>query len=86
MLLGLLDRHDEAVLALTTGLALEESIASPPLTARTRYWLARALLERDSAGDRERAAIELDRTIQTADRLGMAALARAGRELAEPGG
>jgi hypothetical protein len=85
MMLGLLGRHDEAVVALTTGLALEESVESPTLTARTRYWLARALLERGSAEDRERAAVELDRTTKTADQLGMAGLARAGRELAERG-
>ena len=47
MLLGLLGRHDEAVAALTAALALEESVESPPLTARTRYWLARALLQRN---------------------------------------
>jgi len=65
---------------------LEESIESPPLTARTRYWLARALLQRDDRGDRERAAVELGRSIQTAERLGMKGLALAGRELSEPGG
>src|SRR5439155_13528687 len=83
MVLGLLGRHDEAVAALTAALTLEESIASPPLTARTRYWLASALLQRDKRGDREHAADELARSIRTADRLGMAGLVRAGRELAE---
>ena len=82
MMLGLLGRHDEAVAALTAGLALEESIESPTLAVRTRYWLARALRQRDGRGDRERAADELDRSIRTADRLGMAGIARAGRELA----
>ena len=82
MVLGLLGRHDEAVAALTAALALEESIESPVLTARTRYWLARALLQRDERGDHERAAAELDRSIRTADLLGMAGIARAGRELA----
>ncbi len=81
-LLDLLGRHDEAVAALTAALALEESIESPTLTARTRYWLARALMQRDERGDRERAADELGRSIRTADRLGMAGLARASRELA----
>ena len=55
MLLGLLGRHDEAVAALAAALALEESVGSPTFTARTRYWLARALLRRDGPGDRERA-------------------------------
>jgi len=82
MVLGLLGRHDEAVAALTAALTLEESIESPVLTARTRYWLARALLQRDERGDRERAAEELGRSIRTADLLGMAGIARAGRELA----
>ena len=86
MVLGLLGRHDEAVAALTAALALEESIESPPFTARTRYWLARALLQRDDPGDRARVAVELDRSIQTAERLGMPALAAAGRAFAEPGG
>jgi hypothetical protein len=82
MVLGLLGRHDEAVAALTAALTLEESIESPVLTARTRYWLARALLQRDERGDRERAAAELGHSIRTADLLGMAGIARAGRELA----
>jgi tetratricopeptide (TPR) repeat protein len=84
MLLDLLGRHDESVAALTAALALEESIDSPTLTARTRYWLARALRQRGRAGDGELAAIELGRAIEAADRIGMAGLARAGRELVEP--
>jgi hypothetical protein len=86
MVLGLLGRHDEAVGALTAGLALEESVESPPFTARTRYWLARALLQRNDRGDRERAEDELGRSIRTADGLGMKGLALAGRALAEPRG
>ena len=90
MLLGLLGRHDEAVAALTAALALEESIESPPLTARTRYWLARALLQaRRALATASARPIELDRSIETAERLGMTGLALAGRELAnahdEPG-
>jgi tetratricopeptide (TPR) repeat protein len=86
MVLGLLGRHDEAVAALTAALDLEESVKSPPFTARTRYWLARALLQRHDRGDRERATDELDRSIETAERLGMKGLALAGRALAEPEG
>ena len=85
MVLGLLGRGDEAVAALTAALALEESVESPPFTARTRYWLARALLQRGDRGDRERAAAELVRSIETAERLGMQGLALAGRELAGGG-
>ena len=82
MLLGLLGRHDEAIATLVTALALEESVRSPTFTARTRYWLAHALLGRDGPDDRERATGELDRSIETAERLGMSALVSAGRDLA----
>ena len=78
----MLGRHDEAIAALATALALEESVSSPTFTARTRYWLARGLLGRDGPGDRERATDELDRSIETAERLGMSALVSAGRDLA----
>ena len=84
MLLSLLGRHDEAVAALTAALALEESVDAPTLTARTRYWLARALRQRDGPGDGERADVELARSIETAEGLGMAGLFLAGRELANP--
>ncbi len=82
MLLSLLGRHDEAVAALTAALALEESVESPTFTARTRYWLARALLQRDGPGDRERAGGEIDRSMETAARIGMSALLIADRNLA----
>jgi hypothetical protein len=36
MMLDMLGRHDEAVCALDAALALERSVESPPLTARTR--------------------------------------------------
>ena len=85
MLLGLLGRHDEAVAALAAALALEESVESPTFTARTRYWLARALLQRDEPGDRERAGGEIDRSIETAARIGMSALVIADRDLAGTG-
>jgi hypothetical protein len=86
MLLGLLGRHDEAVAALAAALALEESVGSPPCTARTGHWLARALLRRDGRGDRARAANELARSIRTADGVGMAGLAAANRALTETAG
>ena len=82
MLLSLLGRHDEAVAALTSALALEESVRSPTFTARTRYWLARALLARDGPGDREQATDEIDRSMETAARMGMSALVIADRDLA----
>lgn len=82
MLLDLLGRHDEAVTALDAALALEESFPAPTLAARTRFWLAHALCRRDRPGDRERSAAELSTSIEAAERLGMAALAAAGHELA----
>ena len=85
MLLDLLGRHDEAVAALTAALVLEESVGSPTFTARTRYWLARALLQRDEPGDRERAGGEIDRSMETAARIGMSALVIADRDLAGAG-
>ena len=70
------------VAALTAALALEESVESPTFTARTRYWLAHALLRRDGPGDRERAGREIDRSMEPAAQLGMSALLAAGRDLA----
>ena len=83
MLLSLLGRHDEAVAALSAALRLEESVESPPLIARTRYWLARALQNATVLAIASGRPIELDRSIETAERLGMSALALAGRELAD---
>jgi hypothetical protein len=80
MMLGLLGHHDHAVAALHAALALEDSVGSPPLTARTRYWLARALRQRDDDGDAERAAAELARARETAEGLGMSGLALAARQ------
>ena len=80
-MLGLVGRHDEAIAALTDALALEESIDSPTLAARARYWLARALLQRSGPGDHERATDELRSSLETAERLGMHGLACTVREL-----
>lgn len=81
MLADLDGRHDDAIEALSAALDLEESIQAPALTARTRYWLAHALLARDEPGDGERAADELRRSIRIADDLGMAGLLRDGEQL-----
>jgi hypothetical protein len=81
MLLTLLGEHDEAVAAIEAGLELEQSIKAPPLVARSRYWLARALLPRGRAGDAERAGDELTASIATSDELGMVQLADEGRAL-----
>ena len=86
MMLAPLGRHDEAVDALTAALALEDQPSSHhPLPPERDTGSLGALLQRDDRGDRARLAVELDRSIQTAERLGMPALpAAAGRALAEP--
>jgi hypothetical protein len=81
-LLALLGRLDEADAAYTAAAALERRAGFPPLYARTAYWHARALIERDGAGDRERAAGLLDETIEISDRLGMRLVHRDASELA----
>lgn len=77
MLLGLLGRHDEAIAALEAAIHLEEKVEGPPLVARSRYWLGRALLARDGPGDTARAGDELRRSLGEAERMGMKGLAAA---------
>jgi class 3 adenylate cyclase/tetratricopeptide (TPR) repeat protein len=64
---------DTAVAHLDVALALEERFRAPALSARTRYWLARALRARGSPGDHERARAELTVAARTATDLGLAA-------------
>ncbi len=59
-LLATIGRFDEAEAAYTAAAELERTAGFPPLVARTEYWHARALLERDAPGDRDRAASLLD--------------------------
>ena len=54
-LLATLGRLDEADNAYTAAAHLEHDAGFPPLEARTLYWHARLLLERNSRGDRTRA-------------------------------
>ena len=75
-LLATLGRLDDAIDAYTAAAELERSAGFPPLAARTRYWHARALLERDATGDRDTARALLDDVINVTERLGMALLAR----------
>jgi hypothetical protein len=70
MLLDLLERWDEAESAFTDARRLEERAGAVPLAARTRYWHARMLAERDPT----RAAALLDESLETASSLGMARL------------
>jgi tetratricopeptide (TPR) repeat protein len=81
MLAATQGRFDQAEAHYTTALELEDRLKAPPLTARTRYWYARALIEREAAGDHDRAAELLSASLATADELGMTALVSAAREL-----
>jgi tetratricopeptide (TPR) repeat protein len=83
MLLSVLDRHDEAVATLEAAGALDARMRAPALSARTSYWLARALLRRNGPGDRERALGELAGCVATAQPLGLIAIADAAIELTE---
>ena len=77
MLLGVLGRHDEAIATLVTALALEESVPGPrPSRLTHAHFLARTApcLGGSGPGDQERAASELDLSIETAERLGVSAL------------
>jgi tetratricopeptide (TPR) repeat protein len=73
-LLATLGRLDEADTAYTSAAELEHSAGFPPLIARTHYWHARALLERNETGDHERARDLLDGVIEVASRVGMSQL------------
>jgi class 3 adenylate cyclase/tetratricopeptide (TPR) repeat protein len=74
-LLATLGRLEEADAAYTSAANLEISAGFPPLLARTRYWHARLLLERDAPGDCQRAAAFLDDVVDITGRLGMQRLA-----------
>ena len=73
----LLGRPDQAESYFETALALEAGLRSPPLVARTSYWYGRMLLGRGDGAARSL----LDASFQTADRLGMRALAADARAL-----
>jgi hypothetical protein len=82
-LLATLGRFDDADTAYAAAAELERSAGFPPLVARTQYWHARTLLDRDAPGDRERARALLDDVIDETNPLGMALLhqqARSSRE------
>jgi hypothetical protein len=58
-----------------------DRLGAGPLLARTRYEYARMLLRRGQAADRKQALGLLDRTLATADHLGMVAVAEGIRTL-----
>jgi hypothetical protein len=78
-LLAVLGRLDEAEAAYERGAALERAMGFPPLVARTSYWHARTLLDRDRPGDLDRATALLAEVIEIADQLGMSLLAHQAR-------
>ena len=43
-LLSVLERHDEAIAALTAAIALERRLGAEPYVVRSQYWLGRALI------------------------------------------
>lgn len=82
-LLAVLGRLDEADAAYTSAAALERAARFPPLLARTEYWHARGLLERDRPGDRERATTLLDEVVEITDHLGMRLLHQQATDLSD---
>jgi len=67
-------RLDEAVERYEPALALETAFGTPALAARTRYWMARALVARAAPGDIPRARELAHESRAEARRLGMALL------------
>ena len=69
--LAVLGRFDEAVTSYTTAIDLERTSGFPPMVARSSYWLARALRERQDSGDTDRAHELLVEVREIASDLGM---------------
>jgi DNA-binding SARP family transcriptional activator/class 3 adenylate cyclase len=76
MLAATASRLDQAERYFEAALALEQSVSSAPLAARTRIAHARALLRSGDKDDAARASGLLDNAASTAKRLGMAGLTR----------
>jgi tetratricopeptide (TPR) repeat protein len=75
MLAATLGRLEEAVAHYEIALQLEERMKARPLAARTRYWYARALLERNGPADHDHACRLLLEALTTAEELAMPPLA-----------
>lgn len=71
LLAGALGRADEAVAHLEAGLETAERMGDRPWVADTRAHLGAALLDRDKAGDRDRALSLLGIALDEAQELGM---------------
>ncbi|MBV9195805.1 MAG: hypothetical protein JO168_16825, partial [Solirubrobacterales bacterium] len=81
MLAHTLGRFDDAVDHHMTALGVEQRLKAPPLTARTRYWCARALRARRAPTDEEHASTLLEGALATSHQLGMSGLATDAQEL-----
>jgi tetratricopeptide (TPR) repeat protein len=81
-LLATLGRFEAADAAYKAAAELERASKYWPLAARSDYWRARALLERNTDGDAVRAQMLLNVVCDVADRLGMQRLAAQARTLA----
>jgi class 3 adenylate cyclase/tetratricopeptide (TPR) repeat protein len=68
--------YEDAVRRFEAAIALETRFAAPALEARSRYWLARALLARGGSSDSQRARDELDRAGAIADERNLVGLSR----------
>ncbi|MEY2434384.1 MAG: hypothetical protein QOC92_4109 [Acidimicrobiaceae bacterium] len=62
---------DRAVGLFEAAIALEDGFGAPVLAARTRWWMAKTLLERRASGDRERATDLLTDCEQFTESVGM---------------
>ena len=82
MLAHALGRREQALAALETGLAMNESAGFLPRASETRLWLARALLARGSAADAQRASALAREAGDGAARFGMQRMAREAAALA----
>lgn len=80
-LTAILGRFDSAESHFEVALRMEDGMRSPPLLARTRFWYAHMLRERGTPADIARARDLLEDSYSTAERLGMADLARQAEEL-----
>jgi tetratricopeptide (TPR) repeat protein len=70
-LLATVGRFDEADDAYRSAADLERSARFAPLAARTEYWHARALIERNAPGDRPKATALLTEVVAVTSRSGM---------------
>ena len=72
-LLSILERHDEAIAALESAIALERRLGATPYVTRSQYWLGRALIAAGLADD-ARDTLALAR--HGAEQLGMGGIVR----------